>query len=247
MSGKIRDLIGRRFGSLTVIGEAGRAKNGNVLWNCFCDCGREHIAAGGHIRSGHTKTCGHCYENTYRLSENGSYMIGSLRDGFKFLIDIDDYQRVSAHTWHRSGESYAETCINGKLIFLHRFITNCPHGMYIDHINRDRSDNRKSNLRFATIKENNRNVGLQSNNTSGAKGVHYTHRLNKYIAYITVDGKRIHLGCYNSKYEAAKDYNQAALRYFGEFAWLNDLRKITPRPVSFLLPCKEKIYQDAAK
>jgi len=240
---KKRDLEGQRFGSLTVIIEAGRSKSGDVLWNCRCDCGKETIATGSNIASGNTQSCGMCYTNSYRLSDNACHMIMTFPNGTEFLIDVDDYERVSAHIWHRTGRGYAGAYIDGKYIRFHRFLMTAPTDLQVDHINLDKCDNRKSNLRLATNAENQRNSGLQINNTSGLKGVSFYKPRNKYRARIKVDGKEIHLGYYISIIEAALSYNHAAKHYFGEFAWLNNLREKTLEarpPVFFCCPSPKK-------
>lgn len=236
-----RDLTGQKFGSLTVVEDAGY-KNGYKL-QCRCDCGKNHVAYKYNITSGKTKSCGHCYSNSYSLSDDGSHIIMTFPNETKILIDVDDYKRVSTYTWHRTTWGYAETCVDGKPIILHRYIMNAPNKLQVDHINLDKSDNRKSNLRLATHKENKRNVGLQSNNTSGVKGVRYYKARSKYVAKIKVDGQHIHLGYYTSILEAACAYDQAAAYHFGEFAWLNNLSEktleVTP-PVFFCCPSPNK-------
>lgn len=221
-----KDLLGQKFGSLTVIAEAGQDKNRHVLWKVLCDCGRESIVLSNNLIRGNSKSCGNCYENSYRVSDDGSSIIMSFPDGTEFLIDIDDFERISAYTWSHS-KGYALTYVDGKYPKLHRFIMNAPSNLEVDHINSDTRDNRKSNLRFATHKENSRNIRVRSDSSTGVKGVHYSDRLNKYIAYITVDSKRIHLGCYKLELEAANAYDRAAVRYFGEFARLNNLGEKT--------------------
>jgi hypothetical protein len=164
-------------------------------------------------------------ELVYEVSKDGSYIIGTLRNGTKFLIDIDDLEKVRAHTWYLSHYGYINTRINGKYVFLHRLIMDAPTGLQVDHINLDKSDNRKSNLRFVTHKENKQNAGLRKDNTTGAKGVCYLKQRNKYISYVYVDGKRIYLGSYLSLLEASQAYDKAALYYFGEYARPNNFGK----------------------
>jgi hypothetical protein len=97
-----------------------------------------------------------------------------------------------------------------------------PHnGVEIDHIDGNRLNNRKSNLRFATSSQNKINRGPRKDNTSGFKGVSLNKKLNKYGVRLMIDGKYKHLGLFNNKIEAAKVYNENALKYYGEFAWLN--------------------------
>lgn len=98
-------------------------------------------------------------------------------------------------------------------------------GYVIDHINKDRSDNRKINLRYCLSSENSKNRKIQKNNKTGYKGVR---RNNKdggtWSAQIAVNGKRIRGKPKNSPKEAAKDYNRLAKKYHGKFASLNDIK-----------------------
>jgi hypothetical protein len=177
------------------------------------------------------------------MSDDGGHMIMTFPNGTEFLIDTKDYEKLKSFTWHRTNVGYAATKIEGTETKLHRFIMNAPADIQVDHINLNRYDNRKLNLRFATHKENHRNVGLQSNNTSGVKGVRYYKARSKYVAKIKVDGKSIHLGYYTTLLEAACAYDQAALKYFGEFAWLNNLKEKTlevKTPVFFCCPSPNK-------
>ena len=222
-----RDLTGQKFGRLTVIAEAGRAKNRNVLWKCRCDCGKEVIVQSGNLPNGHTRSCGYCPTNTYKKSLDNTHMIIVCSRGEEFLIDTGDYEKVKPYNWFPHGGGYASTNINGKRIKLHRFLMNAPDNIQVDHINGVKRDNRRSNLRYATSRENARNVGLRSNNSSGAKGIYFEKNINKYRAQIGVRGRTIHLGSYTSLVEASEAYDRAAEKYFGEFAWLNNLREKT--------------------
>lgn len=91
-----------------------------------------------------------------------------------------------------------------------------PVGTVIDHINRDRTDNRIANLRLATTAQNLTNSRRRKDNKSGVKGV-WRNR-NKWTTQISIDGKRHHVGNFDSKEEAAKAYAEAAKRHYGEFA-----------------------------
>jgi hypothetical protein len=94
-------------------------------------------------------------------------------------------------------------------------------GPQIDHCNGDKLDNRRCNLRDATTSQNKANEGLRKNNTSGFKGVYWSKWAGKWMAGIKVNYKRIHLGYYMRKVDAARAYNRAARRYFGKYAQLN--------------------------
>ena len=88
----------------------------------------------------------------------------------------------------------------------------------VDHKNMNRSDNRPNNLRPATVSENNRNRGVQKNNTTGFKGVRFVKDTGKYHAQIGYEGEYINLGQYDSPELASTAYKAAAEKYHGKFA-----------------------------
>ena len=93
---------------------------------------------------------------------------------------------------------------------------------FVDHIDLDRLNNNVGNLRWCTRSENNRNVTKRSDTVSSTyKGVCWYANRSKWVAYITVDGNRHHLGYFTSEIQAAIAYNNAAVCYFTEFACLN--------------------------
>ena len=91
----------------------------------------------------------------------------------------------------------------------------------VDHINGNKLDNRKENLRLATNQQNNYNVGPQKNNKSGYKGVSWKKDKNKWEAKIRNNNKLKFLGYFDDLVEAGRAYDRAALELFGEFAWTN--------------------------
>lgn len=91
-------------------------------------------------------------------------------------------------------------------------------GQIIDHINGNKLDNRRSNLRFCTVAENSRNVSLRKDNKTGYKGVHYATHQKIYRASIKVDGKSIYLGGSKDINKAVELYRQGAIKYHKEFA-----------------------------
>jgi len=93
----------------------------------------------------------------------------------------------------------------------------------VDHINGDNLDNRKKNLRLCTYAENNRNRKPLENKTSKYKGVglNKNYKIKTWQARIVKNSKRYSLGYFKNEKEAALAYNQAAKKYFGEFAYLN--------------------------
>jgi len=143
------------------------------------------------------------------------------------LIDDEDWDRVIRYSWSFNSHGQVRSCrkINGKTInmFLHRYILNLEKEdkVIVDHIDRNRGNNQKENLRICTNSQNLMNRGSQANNTSGYKGVFYAENMGKYLAKITILRNTIPLGYYRIAEDAAKKYDEAAVKYFGEFAVLN--------------------------
>ena len=96
---------------------------------------------------------------------------------------------------------------------------NTPKGSQIDHINGNGLDNRKENLRFTTNQQNGFNrKNPNKNNKLGVKGVRCVKNRKKFKAQIRLNGKSIHLGCFNILGDADSVYRIAEEKYFGEFA-----------------------------
>ena len=129
----------------------------------------------------------------------------SLSAGRVSLIDDCDYERASQYVWSFHVEGYAFRSYgprsDRRYEYMHRFILENPIGN-IDHINRDGLDNRRTNLRVASKSMNALNSGPQSNNTSGARGVDWDKRRQKWCARIKVNGTQYYLGRFCTKEEA---------------------------------------------
>lgn len=139
------------------------------------------------------------------------------------LVDQADVALVKQFSWGLwkiRNRRYAYARAGGRAILMHRLITDAPKGMHVDHINGDGTDNRRSNLRICTTKENVRNSGSRGG-TSKFKGVRWMKNVNKWAAGIRVDGKSHHLGVFSIEEDAARAYDAAAAKHFGEFARLN--------------------------
>ncbi len=143
-------------------------------------------------------------------------------------IDKQYLTECEKYRWYRTGYGYAATGVgpNGKETKLHRFIAqlaNIDLSNDIDHEDHNRLNNTIANLRPATRSQNLSNRNFQSNNTSGFKGVYWYKTRDKWLASICIKKKQICLGYFVSKIDAAKAYNDAAIKYFGEFAFLNKI------------------------
>lgn len=147
------------------------------------------------------------------------------------LVDDEDFEELNKYKWYY-GDPYVKgfyQSLDGvkHSIYLHRLILDVKdRHIVVDHINNDKLDNRKENLRACTQSQNCANSSKCTDNLSGYKGV-YLSRGKYWIARITYHRKLMHLGIFPTKEEAAIAYNKAALKYFGEFVKLNEIKNET--------------------
>jgi hypothetical protein len=159
-----------------------------------------------------------------------------LTRGKVALVDLEDYERLAQFTWlvwqdWITGRFYAGRWsrkeeqagrLGKSMIPMHQEVLGKIEGFRIDHIRpNDTLDNRKTNLRYATASQNGANRPAPSHNSSGFKGVCFSRREQKWRAYLTLNRKQIHLGFFKDKNQAARAYDMAALKAFGDFAHLN--------------------------
>lgn len=148
----------------------------------------------------------------------------ALTKGRVALVDDSDYERISSEKWFASTNGYAVRTVRmpnaGNIrIHMHRTILGISDAsVLVDHINGDGLDNRRSNLRICSKSENLRNRGKPASNTSGYKGVAWSKAAGKWQAYITVEGKRKHLGLFETPEAGHAAYCEAATKLHGEFA-----------------------------
>ncbi len=105
---------------------------------------------------------------------------------------------------------------------MHREIIDVPEGWFVDHINHNGLDNRKANVRPATPADNARNARYPRRNTSSKyRGLWYNKKKKRWRAQITLNNKKKQIGYFKNEIDAAKAYDKAAKKYFGDFAILN--------------------------
>jgi hypothetical protein len=126
-----------------------------------------------------------------------------LTQGKYALVDIEDFNFLNQWKWYFAhGYAYRKFWNKKKQkndgIFLHQLINRTSKGFYTDHINRNRLDNRKNNLRSVTPHQNSFNLSVSKNNKSGYKGVYWFKRDGKWKVQIKVDGRQIHLGVFSN-------------------------------------------------
>lgn len=130
------------------------------------------------------------------------------------IVDEDHFDHLSQFNWHIDAGGYAK-----RAYTMHEAVNGFPPPkMVIDHVNGDKSDNRKGNLRFVTRSQNNLNIRLKSNNTSGKTGVLWKKNRSKWMAMIRLNGKNKSLGSFLLKEDAIEARIAGEKIYYGEFA-----------------------------
>lgn len=226
---KLIDLTGKKYGYLTVIRREGRNSSGTT-WLCECKCGKQKVINGKYLKNGKIKSCGCLTNQLYaetikerkllKTSTNNfvlldNYYIGYTSNGDIFYFDKEDYEKISKISWCVNSNGYLCGRCDGKDVLFHKFILESKE--IIDHINHNKLDNRKENLRIVSKSQNGMNSRIYKNNTSGHKGISYIKDYNKWMAYIMINGKLINLGYYDNKNDAIKNRESAEIQYFGEY------------------------------
>lgn len=145
--------------------------------------------------------------------------IVELTKGYSCLVDVPGIG--DKWTASRCGNHiYAVRTIGGRREYMHRLIAGAKRGEFVDHIDGDTLNNMRANLRVCSHQQNAFNSSKRSS-LSGFKGVarHYDHV--RWVARLTLSGKNLYLGTFASPEDAARAYDAAARRYYGDFARLN--------------------------
>jgi hypothetical protein len=166
----------------------------------------------------------------YRALEiDGDIVRITLTRGYVAIADAADFELLDGRNWHALTSPCgmcASTNVTREdgyydIALMHRALLAAPDEFHVDHINGDRLDNRRSNLRLATNQQNCWNQGLSKRNTSGYKGVSWHSRDLIFGAHIRINGRQKTLGEFADAISAARAYDAAARRHYGEFARLN--------------------------
>lgn len=147
-----------------------------------------------------------------------------LKENQVLRVDDADAHLLSVCKWYlnkNNGYAYGHPISYKKTSTFHRFLLGGKPGLEIDHINGDRLDNRRSNLRFSSRSENARNSKPHKGSLSKFKGVSIL--CGKWFAQIYLNKKNVYLGSFKSEKDAALAYNKKAKEEFGEFAYLNNI------------------------
>jgi hypothetical protein len=150
-----------------------------------------------------------------------------LTQGKVAIIDARGAERILQHKWYYHKDGYAardRKLSDGpgrNIIFMHQTICEPAPGQDVDHVDRDGLNNRGDNLRPASRTQNNAHQQKRCDNSSGYRGVSWYAPTGKWMAKITAHGHQMYLGYFQDIKDAARAYDVAAIKHFGEFAYEN--------------------------
>jgi len=125
-------------------------------------------------------------------------------NGLKIQIDEEDYSRLCCISWSLNGAGYASGRAGKKVVFMHRYLVNAQLNEVVHHIDNDKLNNQKANLKIVTTIQNSwLREQINSNNTSGYRGVHWCKTRQKWLARIRVKEEKIYLGAFDDPKEAS--------------------------------------------
>lgn len=211
-----------------------------VYMNCLCDCGKNNIICTSLkcLKNGHSTSCGckriaylknvtpitYKKENQTELCNEYIKLFNSNHTDF-CMIDKEDYNLIKQYCWYKDSNGYwvsnnRKQDGTRETIKLHQEIATIKYGEYDkksllpDHLNRNKSDNRKQNLLLKNRRDNSINRSLSKRSTTGKTGVNFYEKYQKYVAKICVNYKTIHLG-YFDKFDDAVEARLKAEEKYG--------------------------------
>ena len=210
---KIESMIGTKINNLEII-DSNKERVRMLL--CVCSCGNRKWIRCDSVLSGHTKSCGQCITTQYLF--DGDICIGKTSQGKYFYVNAEDYDLIKDYNWQITSHGYVSTSSkNNSNIYMHRLIMQAPKNKQVDHINREKADNRKENLRIVSQQVNSTNISLASNNTSGKTGVHWNRAGGKWCVQITKDGKKYDGGRFNVLLDAINKRKEMEIELYGYY------------------------------
>lgn len=202
-----------KIGKLTLIESVD-----GYIWHCACECGNHSYPTKHNLFDGKSRSCGNCGKNYYSDCADGKKVEIISTNGVSFYIDKLDEELIRKYKWHVCTDKKGiQTVISSSKSILHRLLMAYPENYEVDHIDLNRLNNKRSNLRIVTHQQNQCNQPLQQNNSSGITGVSYYPPRNKFRARIKTCQYDIHLGYFDTFEDAVKARNIGMLCMFGQY------------------------------
>ena len=229
--GVIKDLTGQTFGQLTVLKRVeNNTRSKKIKWLCQCDCGNQVEVMGCNLVCKRTFSCG-CFalkrskdirkQNSYKI-DGDIVTVGTADDNKTFTINLCDLELIKGRYWRVMTSGYVASykVIDGKqhCIYLHRYLMNPSEDYVIDHIDGNKANNLRNNLRICTQDCNAKNHKAFITSTSGVCGVVKTKSGKKWAAQIWHNNKMERLGTFETFEEACAARKAGEEKYFGEYA-----------------------------
>lgn len=200
--------IGYKYGHLTVIREITEPKHPRRFL-CLCDCGNYKTVWKSNLISGGTRSCG-CIRkgvnkkyNNFYIKNNVAYVEAS-NTGNIFMVDAEEWEKIKNICWFEGANGYIQNKSPEAVLLLHRVITDAGKGLVVDHINHNKRDNRRKNLRVCSYAENARNKKEQPKGISKTNNGFYTVQLKGTT-------QNSYRGCFKT-YEEAKEARDKIIR-----------------------------------
>lgn len=204
-----------------ILSESGKNRHGAILFKCRClKCGSISTHARGELTVRKGNGCRNCPPE-YHFRIEGSAAHGELPDGTGFTVDAELIDEVRKYNWFRNSKGYIQRGNRGlPKMMIHWFVMDMESatGFPIDHVNRDKTDCRRDNLRIVTALQNSMNHSRLSTNRSGYTGVFWNKRKKRWTSFIYASGRHIYFGHFTDKESAAQCYNYACELLRGEYA-----------------------------
>lgn len=230
--------VGLKLGKLTIIEDLGyclkqgtKAKKHYV--KCRCECGSIVTTRLDHMKHGSIISCG-CYSkeesgkrflkknkkyNKSYIDDSGIVHVILFNTKNEMLCNLADWEMLRGYCWsedRQKGYARARDVKTQKVVMFHQLVLALSDGMIPDHINGNRLDNRRCNLRPSTKSQNAMNSKIRIDNKTGYKGIRKLPSGNYYVR-IKVNGKEIGLGTFNNIEDAINARQEAEIKYFGEY------------------------------
>ena len=213
--------VGDILNGWKILEETLTKQGGAIIYRCKClRCGNESYKTRGEITADKGNGCQNCPPD-YHFSIYGDIAVGILPDGTSITINADQIEKVEKYHWHKNDKGYIiRGDCNLPKMYLHWYVLGYEKtpGILIDHINRDKTDCRRDNLRLVTRQQNAMNRSIGRNSTSGYVGVSYVTSRRIYRAQIHLNNKSIYLGSSSDPVVCAQIYNVASEILFGLYA-----------------------------